>query len=336
MMELNTVSLNDFVKLAGVLWEKTQDTLPQYARSSGLFKEEIVPANSGNIRAWSEIDLQEYAFDKLEDEQSTRAKVQQGYTVNGTAYRIALDIGISYEMRTQNKYADVIERLTTLSTTGINRLDLDLSHRITFGTATSYTNMSGRSIDITVGDTLALFSTVHTLKGTSTTYRNRLANNPQVSKGAIEGMEQLIVENTLNQFGEKKIMKFDIIFSTDDPNTVNIIGQHLDSTADLQALNAGVTNPYNKKYRLVILPRIATDASGLVDTNKRRYWGLASSMHSTAHLGVLEEPRLKVPTTGSNAEEFSTDAWNFGMRGGWMIAIVNGAWIKFSSGDGVA
>ena len=112
--------------------------------------------------------------------------MQEGYTKTLTSYRVADDIGITYEMRTQNKYPDVVRRLTNLSSQGFNRRELDLTHRITFGTATSYMDMDGRTIDTTVGDTLALFSTAHTLKGSSATYRNRLANNPQVSRGSIE------------------------------------------------------------------------------------------------------------------------------------------------------
>lgn len=336
MMELNTITLNDFVKLAGVIWEKAQDTLPQFARKSGLFREETIPQNTGNLREYSEIDLQEYAEDKLEDEQAARARVQQGYSKTLTSYRVALDIGISYEMRTQNKYTEVIDRLTTLSSTPTNRLDLDLSHRITFGTATAYNNMNGRSIDVTVGDTLALFSTVHTLRGSSTTYRNRLANNPQISKGALEGMEKLIVEQTYNHLGEKKTMTFDVLWTTDDPNSVNIAKQYLMSSADPEATHAGVMNPYSKKYRHVVLPRVPTTAAGAVDTTKAKYWGIASTLHTTAHLGMFENPRMKVPATGNNGEEFSTDAWSFGTRGGWGIAIVNGTWIKFSSGDGTA
>ena len=336
MMELNTITLADFVKLAGVIWEKTQDTLPQYARSSGLFREEPITQNTGNTREYSEIDTQEYAEDKLEGEQAVRAKVQQGYSKTLTSYRVALDIGITYEMRTQNKYPEVIQRLTNLSTTGLNRLDLDLSHRITFGTATSYANISGRTIDISVGDTLALFSTVHTLRGSSTTYRNRLANNPQISKGALEGMRKLVVEQTYNHLGEKKVMSFNVLWTTDDPNSVDIATEYLKSTASPDAAHAGVVNVYNKMFSHVMLPRVATDAYGATDTTKAKYWGIASTMNTTAHLAMFEEPHMKVPAQGSNAEEFSTDDWNFGVRGGWGIAIVNGVWIKFSSGDGTA
>ena len=334
-MELNTVSLGDFVKLAGVIFEKEKNSLGQEARNSGMFMYSDIANNTGNTREYSEIDQNEYARFKGEGDQAARAKVQQGYSKTLTSYRIAEDIGITYEMRSQNKYSEVTRRLTNLSRKGVNRMELDLSHRITFAYSTSYTDMDGRTVDVTTGDSLALASTVHKLKGTSTTYRNILANNPQVSKGAVEGMEKLSVEETLNQFGEKVTIPFDIIFSTDDPNMVNTIREHLQSTASIDpGSNSGVLNVYKGKYRHVVLPRLATDANGAVDSTKRRYWGIASSMYSTAHFDVWEETRLKTPANLNAGEEFSTDDWNFGVRAGYGICIVNGVWIKISKGDG--
>src|SRR3989337_4106592 len=64
---------------------------------------------------------------------------------------------------------------------------------------------------------------------TSTTYRNRLAGNPQISKGALEGIERLVTEETLNSFGEKINVPFDILFTTDDPNSVNTTLEYLRS-----------------------------------------------------------------------------------------------------------
>lgn len=344
-MELNSITLSVFTQLANVMFEKKKDSLKSAVRESGLFRVEAVPQNSGNIRQLTEIDQNEYARFKGESDQAQRARVQQGYTKNVQVARFAADVGISYEMRTQNKYQEVVRRLESLASQAYNKLDLDLSHRLTFMTATSYTDMDGRTVDTTVGDTLALASTAHTLKGSGSTYRNRLANNPQVSKGALEGMEQLIVENTYNQFGEKVALPFDVIFSTDDPNTVNTIREYLRSAAGPDFANSGVANVYQGKYRHVVLPRIATDANGAVDTTKRKYWGLASTTGSTAHLLVWEEPHLKTPApigsgstsfNSTNGEEFSTDDWNFGVRGGWGIGILSGVWIKVSTGDGVA
>ncbi len=335
-MELNSVSFSDFVRLADIIFEKQKQSLRQEAMNSGMFVREAIPTNSGNTREYTEIDLQEYAQFKGQGDQANRAKVQQGYNKVITSYRVALDIGITYEMRTQNKYPEVVRRLTNLANTAINRRELDLTHRLTFGTATSYTDMDGRTIDTTIGDTLALFSTVHTVVGSSTTYRNRLANNPQLSRGSLEGMEQLVAENTINQFGEKMVVPFDILWVSDDPNTVNTAMEYLKSVGSPDYANSGVTNVYKGKYKLAILPRLATDANGAVDTTKRKYWGLASSLYSTAHLAVWEEPHLKVPENLNAGEEFSTDDWNFGVRAGYGIAIVNGGWVKFSSGDGTA
>lgn len=336
-MELNTISLGDFVRLAGIIFEKEKASLGQEARQSGLFVEESIPLASGNTREYTEVDGNEYAKLKSEGDQAARAKVQQGYSKVLTMKRVAEDIGITFEMRTQNKYPSVVSRLTNLARKAVNRLELDLTHRITFGTATSYTDMDGTSVTIDLGDDLALFSTVHTVRGSSTTFRNRLAANPQVSKGALEGMERLCVEETINQFAEKVVIPFDILFTSDDPNTVNVARELLQSSASIDSgANSGVKNVYLGKYKHVILPRLATDANGAVDATKRRYWGLASSAYSSGHLGVWEEPRLKVPKDLNAGEEFSTDDWNFGVRAGYGVEIVGGSWIKFSSGDGTA
>lgn len=337
MNELNINVLSDFVSNAEILWGMAFDSVPQVARRSGLFKEVPIPQMTGNTRTFSEIDLEEYARKKGEDDQSARARVQQGYSKTGTLYRVSMDIGISYEMRTQGKYMEIKERLSNLGRLGPNRLDLDLQHRITFGTATSYTDMDGDSVDTSIGDTLALFHTAHTLRGSSTTFRNRLANNPQVSRGALEGMELMREENTYNQFGEKMTISADLLWTTNDPNTVNTVAEILRSTANPTQANSGVINVYSGKYRHVILPRVATNATGGNDTTKRRYWGLASSVMSTAYLGMHEEPRLKTPPAdGKSNEEFSTDGWTFGTRAGYMIVVVSAAWISFSSGDGTA
>lgn len=335
-MELNSASQSDFVKLAGVLWDKGFTSVPQVMRQSGLFKTVPIDQNTGNTRDFSEIDGQEYAKKKGESDQAERAQVQQGYTNTMTQYRVALDIGISYEMRTQNKYPEVVARLTNLGRQVANRMDLDLAHRITFASATTYVDMDGETVAIDIGDTLALASSVHTLRGSATTYRNVLANNPRLSKGSLEGMEQLCAENTLNQFGEKMVMPFDILWTTDDPNTINTAREYLQSTADPDATHSGVTNVYMSKYRHVVLPRVATTAAGAVDTTKRYYWGLASSQYSTAYLGIWEEPHLKTPAPLNAGEEFSTDDWQFGARGGYGITVVSGAWFKISYGDSSA
>jgi len=335
-MELNIATLADFVRNAEILFMKGLDAVPMAARNSGIFRIDDISDHKGNTKEYSEIDLEEYAKRKGEGDQAVRARVQQGYSKVGTLYRVALDIGITYEMRHYNKYVDVISRLTNLGMTAAKRMELDLSHRITFATATSYTDMDGVVVDISVGDTLALASTAHTVRGSSTTFRNRLANNPLFSRGSIEGMEQMIIENSINQFGEKVTIPYDIIWSTDDRNTCNTIAEYLKSTASPDALNAGVVNVYQGKYKHVVLPRVATTAAGQPDATKAKYWGLASSVNSQAFLGINEEPHLK-PTSENGANtEFSTEDFNMGATAGYFIVIPGARFFAMSTGDGTA
>ena len=335
-MELNSLTLPVFTRLAGVIFEKAKESVQATARMSGLFQVEDVPANSGEVRDYTEIDLELYADTKGQGDQAARAKVELGYNRQVIVKRVAKDIGITYEMRAFNKYPDVVRRLTNLAQLVPNRIELDLQHRLGFGTATTYTDKDGITVNIAVGDGLALYSTAHLLTGTSTTYRNRLAGNPILSKGALEGMERLVTEEVLNNLGEKITASFDILWTTDDPATVNTALEYLNSVAAPDFANSGVTNVYKAKYRHVKLPLVATTATGAVDNTKRRYWGIASSSISDAHLGVWEAPHLKAPAALNAGEEFSTDDWNFGVRGGYGIGIVTGRWIKFSSGDATA
>ena len=162
-MELNTVSLNVFTRLAGVIFEKAKDMVDKTAQASGLFVIDNVPDNSGENRDYQEIDLDLYADNKDQGDQAGRARVVLGFNKVVTVKRVARDIGITFEMRRFNKYPDVVRRLTSLAQQPANRLERDLQHRIGFGTATTYTNKNGRSVYISVGDALAWFSTAHTL-----------------------------------------------------------------------------------------------------------------------------------------------------------------------------
>lgn len=336
MDNLSTVSLSDFVRNAMILWLKGADQFPTVMRSSGIVREVVIPQNSGNVREFSEVDLEQYARVKNEREQANYAKTQQGYSKTGTLYRVAFAEAITYEMRTQGKYPEVVAKLTNLLPTALNRMELDLQHRFGFATSTSYTDMDGRSVDVTVGDTLALASTAHTVRGSSTTFRNRLANSPQLSRGGLEAMEKMRVENHINQFAQKVPVMDDIIWTTDDPNTVNTARELLQSTASVDSgANSNVKNVYQGKYKHVVLPRVATDKDGSVDSTKAKYWGLVSSMESSFYLGVHEEPHVIPPTT-NGSQDALTDDWLFNVRAGYMIVIPSATWFSISLGDGTA
>jgi len=334
-MDLSTLQLSDFVRNAEILWLKGQDSFNAVMRGSGMVREVSIPNNTGNTREFSEIDLELYAKYKGERDEAKYAKVQQGYSKVGTLYRIAFAEAITYEMRRHGKYQDVQQRLLNLLPTASRRMELDLQHRITFATATSYTDMDGRTVDTAVGDTLQLAYTAHTVRGSSSTFRNRLANNPQFSRGALESMEKMRVENSINQFGQKVPVEDNILWTTDDPNTINTVREVLRSTSNPTQNNEGVVNTYAAKYRHVALPLVATDKDGNVDSTKAKYWGLASTMRSAFYLGVNEEPHV-IPATEGDGKNVLTDDWVFNVRAGYMIVVPAAAWFSLSTGDSTA
>jgi len=333
-MDLSTVNLTDFVRNAEILWLKGKESFSPVARGSGLVREVSIPNNTGNTREFSEIDLELYAKVKGERDEAKYAKVQQGYSKTGTLYRIAFAEAITHEMRTQGKYLDIQQRLLNLLPTAMRRMELDLQHRLTFAGSTSYTDMDGRTVDTTVGDGLALAATAHTVRGAATTFRNILSGNAAFSKSALESIEQMRVENSINQFGQKVTVNDDILWTTDNPTTVNTVREVLQSTASVaDNKSAGVVNVYQAKYRHVILPLVATDKNGAVDTAKATYWGVASSMRSAFYLGVHEEPHVISPDEGTGKNAL-TDDWYFNVRAGYMIVIPAAGWLGFSEGDG--
>lgn len=334
--ELNTITLNDFTALGTILWLRGYDSVNQAMRTSGMVKEIPISLNTGNTRKFSEIDDNEYMDYKAEDDQAARGKIQQGYSKTMTKYRIAENLGISYEMRTEGKYERVVSRLTNGGKKGPNTMELDLSMRISYAFSTSYASRDGRTITTTCGDGKELAHSGHTLKGSSTTYRNYLANNPRISKGAIEGMERLVVEETYNNLGETMTVPFDILWTTNDPNSVNTAREYLKSTASPEAAHSGVTNVYAGKYKLVVLPRVAMTSAGAPDSDKRYYWGLASSQISSFYLGIWEAPHMIAPAANDNSEDVETDSRDYRNRAGYGIVTVGAGWFKISKGDGSA
>jgi hypothetical protein len=333
-LDLTTVSLSDFVRNAEIIWKKGAEGFVPTMRSSGIVKSVSIPSQTGNTREFSSIDLELYASKKAERDEAKYAKTQQGYSKVGRLTRFGKAQVVSHEWMKHGKYADIKATLTNLLPMGMRRMDLDLQHRFGFSTVTTMVNQDGDTVDLTVGDGLSLASTAHTVRGSAATYRNILANNPQFSRGALEAMEKMRVENSINQLGQKVPCTDDVLWSTDDPNTINTMREVLKATASVESgTNSGVPNTYAGKYRHVALPLVATDKDGNVDSTKAKYWGLCSTMDSSFYLGVSEEPYVIPPSVGDGTNVL-TDDLIFNVRAEYMIVIPDPKFFALSKGDG--
>lgn len=325
---LNTVTLPEMTDLIRKQFVQVQQMVVPAAKP--LFITDPIGKGQGNTKRYDEIDTQTFARLKRQGESAKKAAVGVGYNVTMTKKRIAMEIDITQEQRDENRYAEVGSLITSLTHFCPQRVELDMTHRFTFCSATSYVDLDGETVDVSVGDTLQLAYSAHTLKFSSLTYSNRVSGDPIFSRGGIEAAEALTVTNVLSNFGERRVISYNTIVTGDDPNTVNTVKQFLNSMADVTAVQAGIENIYKGKYRHVVLPYLATTATGARDSTKERQWFLVSAGLGVngwqAYYGVWEPAHLKdqsMDETGTN-HDYSRDIWTFGTRAGYGLAVVSG------------
>jgi hypothetical protein len=325
---LNTVSLPEMTDLIRKEFVTNQEMVKPVAEQ--LFIKDPIGKGQGSTKRYDEVDTQTFGRRKREGEAAKKAAVGVGYNVTMTKERYAMEIDITQEMRDENRYAQVGSLIQSLTHYLPQRRELDLTHILTFASATSYTNMDGDTVTTSVGDGLALLSSAHTCKNVPDTYSNRVSGDPIFSRGALESAEKLAVSNVLSNFGERRVMNFNVIITGDDPNTVNSVKQFLQSVSDVDQNNSGVTNVYRGKYRHIVLPYLATTATGARDSAKERYWFLAAVGQGLngwqAFYGVWEPAHFKDLTkteSGAN-HDYSRDIWTFGVREGRGIRAVTG------------
>jgi len=341
MPQLNTGSLPQFTDLVERSRSLALETAPNIMRNSSIVVSGAFPQNTGEYKRYAErMTRNQYAAIREEGDTANQAISQYGYELDASVYTISMEISITRRMRTAGKYQAIMDQVTDLSNVCPATMDLDLSHRLTFAWATTYSRTAGygaaNTINIAVADGLALISASHTLTGSATTYSNQIPANPQFSKGSLENAEKLFVEQTYNNLGEKLAMKADTIITTDDPNTIHQVAELMNATADVTTNNSGTFNVYKNKYKHIVSERLATDGNGAPDSTKGKYFFIAASNYSDFHIDVLEEPYLKSPTDGNNGEDFSSENWTYLTAATYLICIVSPKWIKGSKGDGSA
>lgn len=322
---LSTITEPEFSDLVRRNWVATQDFLDRNAEK--LFVRDDVGAGAGSSKLYNEYDTETYADVKPEGAAAAKAKVGVGYNVTMFAKTVAKQVDITLEERVQNRYPEVMAKITSLSEFCANRMDLDLSHRFTFATSTSYTDKNGNTVATTTGDGYALVYNAHTLAFSSTTYSNRVSGDPAFSQTALQGALLLAASNIYTNFGERRKMDFNTIICWSDPSTEQAIDQLIFSTADVDAVQAGIVNVYRNKFTRVSLPNIATTASGAYDSTKRRWWGLVAAgqglMGWQGIFGMWMPPTLKTPAPGNNGENIDTLNWTYTAVAMYGIATVS-------------
>lgn len=292
-----------------------------------LFLTENVGAGEGELKLLQEYDTTTYAKAKPQGVDAKKAAFGIGYYITVRMKRVGIESEITWEMRRLNKEREVTAIMTGLPHFIPQRIELDLTHTFTFCTSTSMTDMDGNTRDLTVGDGLALASTVHTLRFSSTTYSSRISGDPLFSKGGLEAAELLTTTDILSNFAEKRTLNFNKIVTGNNPTVVNAVKQFLHSTSDNTQTNPGVINVSQNKYQHVILPMLATTALGAADSTKKNWWFLLAAgqgLNGWQGYYVEWEANNMVPSTAGNGQDVHKDVWYYNVRGAYNIGALSG------------
>lgn len=324
---LNTATFPELYDLVNKNFTTLMAMVPAVAEQ--LFIVDDAPNPAPADMRIDEYDIETFASRKPEAQGTVAANMAIGYTVSMTPLRFGKKVVVTYEHRRHAMDRKVGGDLESLAHFVPQRKELDLTHILTFGTATSYTNMEGESITLSVGDGLSLFNVAHTLKHSSTTYSNRLSTDPLFSKGSLEAAELLMSTDILSNFGEKRVMSFNKIFCANTPSMINAVRRLIGSSSDDTQNNSGVKNTYSGKYDLVVLPYLATTATGANDSTKKNWWGIVATAGGSlgnrwqAYLRYWERSHLVSPEEGQT-KNGDTDVWEFHTRGYYGVRAATG------------
>lgn len=301
---ISTAQFNDLVKNAKVNWREGYELVPAAAAElyDMFYSEDMTSEHS-------QIDNPGFARRKNQGDRYSIGSPKQGYSITLSQGRVGLMEEVTWEMRKYDKYREIYKKMKGLGESTAQRMELDLTHQLTFGIAgaTSYTNLDGETVYTTTGDGLCIFSTSHTITGGSGTFSNLITN--KFSRSGLEAAE-LLFTKMFNHNGQKVVVNPDTIVTSDDPETVNAVKEFLASQSQPDTAN-GATNVYKAKYRHLILPYLATTATGAIDSTKAGYWALVDTKHTDALCEVTEKPTFTAPSIGGNGEDFETDGWKF-------------------------
>jgi len=327
---VNTTVFSDFVANSTINFRRAFDDFPKVAA-------QLYDVEGTSLVTGEESSLDGFTVAKIKREGSDFAylEINQGYNKTWTIYEIGGMTKITWLMRTGNKYRTMNNKISNLGKSAAKRMEWDLTHRFTFGTATTYTNLDGDSVDIDIGDDLQLFYTAHTITSGAATFRNRIANNPALSKGGLEAAEKLFATQMVGPNGELINEEPDSLITSNDPTTVNTALEYLKSTTAPEGGVSGIYNVYGNKYKLIVLPYLATTAAGAYNSAKSAYWMLANLKGTDAICKILANPTL-IPPTQNDGKEFETMDWKFACHAAYALEIIRAQWIVMSDGIGTA
>lgn len=235
---------------------------------------------SSDSKRIQEVDRERFAEQKVEGQSSAQRGISTGYSKDIKRKTISVKrivSGEAFKALTAHKLA---EYATQTADDIIDKIELDMRNFLGYGTAVSYVDNGGFTIDTTVGDGLALFHTAHTLKNSATTYTNILSGAPSLSESSLESAEDFFNYNVLDNNGQRITMNPNTLITSRKATMINRVARLFGSMSP-EAIegtanpNAGVKNVNRNKYQHLVV-EFDVNALNVTDSTKSFNWYLAA------------------------------------------------------------
>jgi hypothetical protein len=310
---------------------KTDDGLKEV---KSLYDVESIPNGTGTQRIYTSYDADSYANRMAESEDAQLNKSVQGKSKTMYMYRFGKNSTVSHIAKNFSNSNDTVNKLRALTKYIPNRMALDMTHRFTFASSTSYTDLDGEPVDTTIGDdTLAVISASQTLTASSSTVSNVITGNPLFSKGSFEVAKNVAKACSVDEFNVPITMDFNTVVTANEATTIDSVAVLKRSTADPTSSNSGVINSHKGGFRHVVLPKLDTDANGAYDTTKEKRWFWMAAgtgvEYATFKLGIWEAAHGVAQDV-----DIKNDDITLGTRGAWGICVVDFRGVTMSTGLG--
>lgn len=232
----------------------------------------------------TEMDRQRFAAtQKVQGQASAQAGIAEGYSkviyrktvsiervLSGEAVLGLEDKGLaSWAMETRSDIED--------------KILLDMRNFLAYaaGSAASYTDNGGFTIDVTTADGVQAFHTTHTLKYSASTYNNVVTGAPALSEVALDTAADFFTYNRLDNYGKPLANPGKLTIVTSNKavmknRVARIVGSMSPEAIEGQAnANGNIKNVNNGRWDHISVD-FDQDANGNWDSAKSFYWYIAA------------------------------------------------------------
>ena len=306
-------------------------------KDAGSIRKVFHPENqdwSTKFKRIQEFDRERLAEQKLEGQASAQRGIAEGYYKQMERKTISITRKTAGEEFMALKAHKLAENVTAVAEDIVDKIELDMRNFIGMGMNSSYTDNGGFTVDLTVGDGLALFNTTHTLKNSSTTYSNILSGAPSFSEESMEEAEDYFAYNVMDNYGKRLTVKPNTIITADKATMKNRVARLMKSISSesiegTSNANSGVINPWRDKYQHLVT-EFDVDAQDITNSAKSFFWFLASLGGSPRK--SLQAYYVKWLSPMVAPPEHNQDKWilSYTARSAYALGAVSGKGILIS------